>query len=728
MPPRKEYKTDTLALVFLLIIWALFYFRVLFQGQTFILEDSSRFFFPLWKWGAAVWGKGWVPLWNPDAGFGTPYLADPQTAAWYPPLFLLYRFFQPVTAFNLLITGHHLWALFGFYLFARRRGFSPWIALAGSLTFGFTFNAISLSWATPMLLAFSWSPWVFTAAQGLEKGQRGSFFPLSIALAFQLAAGYPLFFYLTLMVLFIDWVLRTIGNRSLGFRKPGVEIGLGLGAALLALAFNAAWLLPFKEFAPLSNLGLRAGFSEALHWDDLATWFNPFFKGHPLHSHPETPYSVTVYFAGLPVLAAFFWGLWRGKFSKNSFCLFFVLLVLSLGETVYVGGWLKTFWPGYQLVVRSGYWIPFVVWALARLFLEAMQSFSETEGKSMAQWSITTTAVFLSGIALGVPLDLWTFWLAFLFTLLSGLGTFFGLKTRQAFLILALLFSLGPVDQSINFTLGRSYYEQPPEILAQLNQPGRIYHTPSAVDGLATVSGNGVADVYGKLKESVAPNWPLVFGLEEAAYSNTIFLKSLLPWYYAPEGETGSRGILNYLRCRYVMGQLTSLKEVGAGEKTAGGLPLWENPSCGAGWYSVRNAGPEGDWAGDLVKMKVPGFDFSKDALASDPQLEGTYQARQVSQKSFSPNQKTIEALGGGRALLVSSDTDYPGWRVQINGAWKKVAEVNHGFQGIVLENGEEKASLTYWPTTFRLGCFLSLLVCGFWAALFFNAIVKRKS
>src|ERR1035441_3347857 len=108
---KKVKPPDIAALALTVLLWACFHYRILFLGQTEVLLDSSRFFYPLWKWGAGVWDRGWIPLWNPDAAFGTPYLADPDMAAWYPPLRACYCFFPPTTAFNLLVVGHHLWAL-----------------------------------------------------------------------------------------------------------------------------------------------------------------------------------------------------------------------------------------------------------------------------------------------------------------------------------------------------------------------------------------------------------------------------------------------------------------------------------------------------------------------------------------------------------------------------------------------------------------------------------------
>src|SRR5581483_5934395 len=365
----RERIMDRLPLALLFFIWAFFHHRVLWGGQAFVLEDSSRFFFPLWKWGAEVWAKGWVPLWNPDAAFGTPYLADPQMGAWYPPIFLAYHFWGPVPAFNGLIIGHHLWAVLGLWFFARTKGYDPWLSFSGSLIYGFSFNALSLSWACAMLFAYSWVPWVFLAAEGLIRRRKNAFWIFSIVLSLQLAAGYPLFFYLTLFTLLLDRSIHLVIRHDPG-PGWGKEIPWILSGAFLAMGYNAAWLIPFREFIPLSNLALRAAFSQSLGWGDLGSWFNPFLKGHPLHSNAETPFSVTVFFVGLPFLVVLFWGMLMRKIKYPLILLFFLLLILSLGETVGLGEWLKSFLPGYYLVVRSGYWIPFVIWTGIGIFLE----------------------------------------------------------------------------------------------------------------------------------------------------------------------------------------------------------------------------------------------------------------------------------------------------------------------------------------------------------------------
>jgi len=101
--------------------------------------------------------------------------------------------------------------------------------------------------------------------------------------------------------------------------------------------------------------------------------------------------------------------------------------------------------------------------------------------------------------------------------------------------------------------------------------------------------------------------------------------------------------------------------------------------------------------------------------------LIGDYSFRKVNETKRTANEVELSALGTGKALLVSSEMDYPGWRFAAGGIERALEDVNYGFRGAVLNPGEEKATLVYRPVSFRLGCFLSLLVMGFWASYFFN-------
>lgn len=724
---------DVLAWLFLLALWAWFHHRVLFGGQTFILVDASGFFYPLWNWGSRWFARGILPLWNPDTGFGVPYLADPQMGGWYLPLRLAYGWLNPQNAFRFLVVFHHLWALAGFYLLARMRGFKPTVALLGALAFGFSFNVVSLIQITAMLFAFSWIPWVFMVAWRLwTQPSPRSFFLFSVVLSQQMVCGYPLFAYLTALAIGAELGLRSISARWQG-KEARIRVGrfwlwLALGGTA-ALVFNLIWILPFVEFLRFSNLAQRLAMPHGVGLRHLASWFNPFFMGHPLHSYKDLDPSVSIYFMGLPVAVLILWGLARRKLEKETGFLFILCLVLSTGTLLGLGEWLKSFFPGWRLVVRSGYLIPLVVFYGAWLSMQAAGAIQTPRLNPRSVdwvWGSLSLGIAALALLLGVPLDLTSFWLGIDFLFLAGISQVWPPKVRANLLVFSLVCSLGPVVESLNYTTECDFYNTPPRLCAVLAKPGRIYHTYPVISQLNSVSGPSVRGAYDFLKEELAPNWPLGVGLEETFDRNSFFQDSYLRWCFGSMefSKSLARKSLDYLGVRYVIGERSFAPGLPPLSAPGCPVPVAENPHPLPAWFGVERALPEFDWNGDMSRAAQGSFDFKTDCFTSDPALAGNYVPRQVQETPVGPNQVNLLAPGKGRALLVSSGTFFPGWNYSI---WERgsiwghempVAEVNHGFQGIRLGEGENLAVLTYRPVSFRLGCFLSFLICGLWAAM----------
>ena len=697
----KRTKDQILSLLVLAGLWAYFHHQVLFQGQTFVLEDSSRFFFPLWKWGSDVLHQGLIPLWNPDAGMGTPYLADPEMAVWYPPLRLFYFLFSPVTAFNFAIVGHHLLGMVGFWAYARQRGASCWASLAGALLFGFPAAVVCFTWDPVMLLAYAWVPWIFLARERLGKGRVGAPLGFSFCLAMQMAAGYPLFCYLTLLALALEWVLRSKGRLK---EMWGAYTGwLVLGAGL-ALVFNLSWGLPFIEFKGLSNIDRRLGMFQSLPLESLMTWLEPFHSGHPLHRSGPIPYWLSTFFMGIPALTAMVWGAFKRKVEVISLGLFFLFTVLAMGSTLVLGDGVRWLVPFYHWVARSGYLLILVFFYAARSSVEALAGLVEgkAEGKVEWGWALLTLLFFLWAFGAGTPTDLASAWVACALCLCAAFKDFFPPGARWAFLLCAIVLSLGPADQNLNFTMERGFYEDSPPILEKMRAPGRIYQSPKVTDSYGVLSATSIGGAYGHLKEALAPDFPLAFGREELSFVNPLMLDFYLRCYLW-EGEGPPQKVLDYLGVSYSMDE-------------AGKLSV--DPGAYPKWFSVRIAGPLRLSKESRAFPYLLPDDLRNNCQVSHSSAYGEYSPREVSETFRGPGHIGLMAKGKGRALLVSSETAYPGWRAAVKGEPRPVEVVNGGFRGAVLNDGEEEVSLSYQPTSFKLGCFLSLLVCGLWLGL----------
>ena len=714
---------ELLGAAFLAGITALFYWRVLWGGETFVFVDASRFFYPLWKWGAAVWKSGVLPLWNPDAQFGAPYFADPQMACAYPPVALLYSFLAPTNAFAALVILHHFWALLGFWFLARSLGFSLGTSLGGCLVFGFSLHLVCSSWTPVALMAISWMPWVFLAAEKVYGKKKSGFLALSFAWAMQLSAGYPVLVYLTGLALGLHFAWKSFSKRDGGKRRPSLEwvppVG---GAALTALAYNLVWGLPFAGFFQQSNYGDGSGKFQALSFSDLATALSPFVKGHPLEAGYHGPhYWVSTFFVGLPPLCLLFWGLRKGVFRRASMGLGLLFLVLSLGENMGLATVLKKIIPGYSLVVHSGFWISLLVLWVALLSMESLEAFTAIKRtkESGIHWALWVGAIYGASFFLSEPLHLF----AFIFSFLFSLGSFWmsAGTGRKLLLGAAFLLSLGPSAYGLNILLDRSYYDQPPSSLAPLSKPGRFFFTPPLLAQSSRLRGRDMEDAYETAKQDLYPNWPLAYGREEAPIYNTLQDRDSFAWTFLAfqRSAAHSRKVLDYLGVRYLFGKnsFKDFKPIQVDKEFQ--AEISENPSPFQKWFSVREAFAAGpSLEGDFERADLSSMDYGKECWIGDPNHAGRYEPRKVLEGSRGANFVRLSALGMGKALLASSETNDPGWKARVEGRKKTVEWINHAFRGVLLEDGETQVVFSYEPESFRLGLFLALLVCGFWGGL----------
>ncbi|HOY67141.1 MAG TPA: hypothetical protein PLP29_09640 [Candidatus Ozemobacteraceae bacterium] len=157
-------------ILLLLALWVgIIGWRQWHPDHRIIYRDSNLMGVPSLQYlGEAIRG-GFLPWLHPRRGCGTPFLADPQTQALYPPAWLV-ALFPPVTAFRLHQFAHLLLLGAGFAFLARFRG----VGMAGSLVAGCVAVAAQthlaqLEWL-PTMAGTAWVPWSLLAAMGGAPG------------------------------------------------------------------------------------------------------------------------------------------------------------------------------------------------------------------------------------------------------------------------------------------------------------------------------------------------------------------------------------------------------------------------------------------------------------------------------------------------------------------------------------------------------------------------------
>ncbi|MBW7906786.1 MAG: YfhO family protein [Phycisphaerae bacterium] len=142
------------------------------------LEDDVLYYLPSRVFFAECVRSG-QPLWlNPWSGLDRPFLADPQSAVFYP-FTWLFAWLPPLKAYAASLWLHYALALGGAYRLLRGMGYRRSAAAFGGIAFGFGGFMLAHRAHFAMQHAAAWTPWVLAAMQ--RYAQRGGGRDLGLA-------------------------------------------------------------------------------------------------------------------------------------------------------------------------------------------------------------------------------------------------------------------------------------------------------------------------------------------------------------------------------------------------------------------------------------------------------------------------------------------------------------------------------------------------------------------
>jgi len=281
------------AIAVLIIVLALFYRDVVFNGRTFLMETAVQgtmpnagpyndpdkttgfvvndaganawFGEPLNKFVSESVKQGDFPLWNPYAGLaGNPLLADGQTGPLEPIQFIFYFFpnrFWPYSIDLQLLIRFFL-AGFGSYLFAKRLKLNFWASIATGVIFMLSSYFVTYG-DHPQIKVESLLPLLlygFDRLADLEDNRGFWFCSLFIGWAIVAAMPESTFFGLFLGSLwyFFKSIIQKVRERA-DSSKVKIPLIRYLSSTMLGFLISAAYLLPFIEYVLVSKSGHSAG-------------------------------------------------------------------------------------------------------------------------------------------------------------------------------------------------------------------------------------------------------------------------------------------------------------------------------------------------------------------------------------------------------------------------------------------------------------------------------------
>lgn len=714
---EKPIRADLAAILALTLLWALFFWRALTPNSanqvSYPEGDFSGQFLAFAAYQARRLLAGELPLWNPYNYAGHPFLADTQSAVFYPPRLITIAISQftgglTYAALQAEALAHYWLGAVFMYLFVRTVTRSWLAGIVSALTVAF---GGYLTGYPPLQLAVLeagiWLPLallgVYRATETPGRWHTGWLALAALALGLSLLAGHPQ------TTLFLLYVLITYTiHRAARVRSRWLPAILALGVTLaLGFGLAAVQVLPGLEYMGLtvrSEMGVDA-LSGGFPFRDLLVLVLPnvLTLWSPLYS-------------GIAALALAGVAVWR----RREGALFWaavvgVALVLSFGGATVLYRLVYLLAPGaswFRGQERAAYVVAHGVAILAGLGVAALREsalprrpLSRALGIAAALAWVAAVQVFLiSRLSNGPePIELIN-GLFFLAILATAVWAIIGRLAEHAprpwwgvAAVALIVFDLFSLNSGTNWepvpAAQRSLYHH--EMVDVIREDGDLFR----VDGRVGLShGNygtlaGVQDIRG-----ISPLLPSTLD----RYTRT------LPDYRLYE----------LLNVRYVMTDWQELERPSTivAQDESGAQPVYLHrldATFPRAWMAYQVAIAPDDaqalgWLADpafdpratVILDADPGLD-----LPADPPMEAA-----VTVEQYAPERIELTVDTPADGVLVLSELHYPGWQATVDGHPAEIWRANAGLRALPLEAGQYEISLVYRPLSFTLGAVMSLV------------------
>ncbi|HEX8230781.1 MAG TPA: YfhO family protein [Chloroflexia bacterium] len=740
-------------------------------ASPFIGGDLLYQQLPWHHWAQDEFAAGRFPVWASGPAGGMPLHANMQSAVLYP-LHLLWML-MPIGVGLGIIMALKLWlAGLGMWLFLRSLDLHPAACALSGMSYMFSASIVNwLGWQNSgVLLLTPWLAW--TVYLWWQRDIRPALFGIAVIVGLMILGGHPETLFLIGLAI-AGWTLGLMLANSGTWRSRMVRLAGTLLAVALGFLVGMVQLLPFFEVLGLTHqFVLRATEDATFHAslrlrpeEFLITWFAPRNMGYvPERVHPRSfGFTEGIGYAGilsligtgLTVLAAFRRGLRLSLVLPWLFIGIFALIVTYDGT---IGSLIRQL-PGFSqsINVRWVLIVSFTAIVLSAFgwdWLARTVASQDAEGASSWRRLATVQAVTLALLGCGVltahalriipspameTLGLWwqlnnsyrwywAVWSVGLFVAMLGL-VFLWLTWRRGprvvpvLLGVMLLVDLWSVLVPINGTAPAEQYYPVTDFIRQVK---------TALPPVERVL----------IEDDVLPaNSGLVFNIRDWRAGDPLVSRRfyrttrvLAPTTY--ENPTDAYNV--YLRePRYELAPLLGMRYFitpwdedpndyalpNTPDFTrlarTDGLALWQAEGVPGFTYLSDNVTAAQDEEQAINWLKEATWDtarsYSAVAETTADKLAGIQRRPGVSPG----NVEVLEYTSGNirlrvnadrMALLVVSESWYPGWHATLDGQPVEVHRTNYLSQGVVVPQGSHTIEMRYQSDALNLGAVLSLL------------------
>ena len=700
------------------------------------IGDLVTSFYPFRAIASRSIREGTLPLWNPYFQAGAPFQADSQSSLFYPLNFFYYVLPLPIAWTVCLMVRMFLAGVFT-TLFVRSIGGTR----AGAVFSGITFASCGFitAWqGQPLGDAAIWLPLIGYAVHRLHTDHsKVSMSLVAFSFAMPVLAGHPeTAAHLTLAgaSMALAWCVVSVPHRGryssaaflLSFALAGI---LALGLASIQVIPTLEWLRQMDEALQLNWPGLP--WRQALAWVSRDVIRGPNSAGVWI---PEG----AAYVGMIGLLAA---SLAPFHKARRFVALLTAMTVLSAGIAYGIEPlrWLVSHIPVIAGLKNSRMILiaSFGMAALGGLGISALENESAFPSRRRLM------ALFFLGIAFVV-----TFLLVYRLQAVTQFKVEF--TRRPSFSRALLVLSLVPIVwrlhgglrgrlfpiiacslaafDLVTFSYGYMGFAKPDEIfppapafdfLAKQNDPMRFRIAQIGLPYSANANiiyQSSSADGY-----EVCPTLPRIFALDftENRWDGIQFI---------PERVLNSRDRrLDMLNLKYFIlnPNAPEFKQFTVAERfrlvfNNGYVAIFENKSVLPRAFAVPASGVEVIYArkDQLERLRNRSFDPERSVILSAPlRLAGTSGEpasplfkSQVELTNGQMNELAFHAQASEPAVLVLSQTYYPGWKATVDGQEVPVFPANLALTGIPLPAGVHDVRFVFQPLSFRVGAALTLM------------------
>lgn len=708
----RRHKYDLIAVFILCLLSVGFFFHIFYPHLKLLItpdfgrSDAWHFSFATkFALGQSL-QAGKLPLWRSDMGNGFPLFAEGQSGALFLPNLILLKLLPPLMAYNILLVGTIATLALGTYWWSRVLGLTVFSSLFASVSIAFSGLPITQLPHITLLQATSLLPLLGALTTLILKSPALWLYGLwAFVSSQQILAGFPQSVLLT-QVLCGSLILW----HTIQYRKWKVLIIYAMIFGLSVLA-SLAQILPSKEFLRYSafpqGFDLENASQFSMPLKHLLSFLAPYPLGNPrMGTYPE------------------FWRFDNSMFWENTTYMGLLPLLFALTA----------------IILRKK---KYSVWFFA----------SVVAGSIILAWGKYSPLYLIFGFW---PLNLFRVPSRFLWLAVFGIGILsaYGISAIQKHIkntwihvlfAILLIFECAQLFVAWNnyhlYAPAKSILEPPSTIVANTNSLMTIAES-SIHNEVFIASGWSDPAPFLFLRNGISQNSNIYWGVRQhGVYAGRFLLRTTISNSLLDEsmditsqGATISAQTAKFMRMfgidvvnSFVPVTAQNLEKINEIKEDKIVMAVYKNTDQISRIRVVSEATVAATVNEAQRILSDPAFEPNSMVLLETHEIENHPELGKFLNKNLSGNilpQATISSQSDvslaisiskstAPALLVVTDTYYPGWVARTNGQKTPIFAANVSQRAVYIPPGTDSITMHYEPSSFRTGMLISGLGYG---------------